>query len=799
MLKNYFRVALRNLTRNRSTSMINIGGLALGMAVAMLIGLWVYDEISYNTYHEHYNRIAQVEQNQDFNGDIQTWRAQALQLGPELRTRYGAYFKQVIMTDWPGDHLITIGEKKLNQTGMFMEPGAPEMLSLHMLQGSRRALEDPGSVLLTASMARAVFGDADPMNKVLMLDNKLPVKVAGVYEDLPHNTTFSELAFIAPWALKIQSEGLEKKVGWGNSWFQTYVQVADHVDINKASVAIRNAKADKVIHTEGARFHPQLFLHPMSKWHLYAEFKNGVNVGGRIQYVWLFGITGIFVLLLACINFMNLSTARSEKRAKEVGIRKAIGSMRGQLIGQFFSESILVAMLAFVLSLGLVQLMLAFFNEVADKKLSLPWGSPGFWLVATGFTLLTGLIAGSYPALYLSSFKPVKVLKGAFRVGRNAAIPRKALVVLQFTVSAILVIGTIVVFRQIQYARNRPVGYTREGLVMVPINSDELRTHYEAFRRDLMESTMVQEVAGSESQTTNTYISNSDFIWKGKAAGMSDEFVTMGITPEYGKATHWQIREGRDFSRDLATDTSCFVINEAAVRYMGLKNPVGETMQWGNIGSYRIIGVVKDMVVQSPYEPAKQMLFYIPSKRTDFSRMSYINIRINPGAGLPDAIARIGELVKKYDPVNPFVYRFADQEYAKKFGNEQRIGKLASAFAILAVFISCLGLFGLVSFVAEQRTREIGVRKVLGASVFNVWRLLSKDFVVLVFISLLVAGPLSWYFMRSWLEHYVYRTEISWWIFALVGLSVLVITLATVSVQSIRAAMANPVKSLRSE
>jgi putative ABC transport system permease protein len=793
MLKNYFKIAWRNLLGNRASSIINISGLAVGMAVAILIGLWMQDELSFNKSFKNYDKIAQVLQNQTFNGEIQTWWSEAKQLAPELRNSYGQNFKYVVTASWTGNHLLTYGEKKLTQSGNFMEPDITEMLSLKMLKGTRKGLSAPNSIMLSESSAKAIFGKTDPMDKIVKIDNKYDVKVSGVYEDLPNNTSFADLSFISPFA--ILEKGFPKWLGWGNSWFQTIAQIADNVQMEKVSTGIKNAKFDKV--DDDRRFKPVIFLHPMSRWHLFSDYRGGKNVGGSIDYVWLFGIIGIFVLLLACINFMNLSTARSEKRAKEVGIRKAIGSMRKQLIIQFLSESLLVAGFSFFLSLVLVTLSLPFFNEVAGKKIAILWWSPQFWLIGLGFTLVTGIIAGSYPAFYLSSFQPIKVLKGTFKVGRFASIPRKVLVVVQFTVSATLIIGTIIIFQQIQFAKNRPIGYNRTNLIMVPIKTDEIMKHYEDFRTAIINTGEVEEMAASDAPVTSTYITNSGFNWTGKDPAMSEEFVTLRVSSEFGKMIGWQIKEGRDFSKDFPTDSAGFILNESAVKYMGLKNPIGAVVRWGldkDGQDFKVIGVVKDLVTQSPYSPVKQMIFVM-----NYKQASMINIKINPRKSASQAINKIAAVYKTYDPANPFEYKFADEEIARKFGDEERIGKLSSFFALLAIFISCLGLFGLASYVAEQRTKEIGIRKILGATLLNLWSLLSTDFIVLVVISLLIATPTAYYFMHRWLQNYQYRTEISWWVFASAGLGALVITLLTVSFQAIKAALANPVKNLRTE
>jgi len=793
MIKNYLKIAWRNLIKNKASSLINIGGLAVGMAVGMLIGLWIWDELSFDKNFKNYNRITQVLQNNTMNGEIGTGHNVPWPMGDELRKSFGSDFKYVTMATYNNGHILTHADKKLTKNGTYFEPSALEMLSIQMVKGNKNALHDPSSILLSESTAKAYFGNADPMDKVMTVDNNQVVKVTGVYKDLPENSSFSGLDFISPWELFSNSAGLKKEADtWRCNCYFTYAQVADNVDINNVSGKIRDIKKDKVNKIE-LKQKNQVFLNPMKNWHLYSDFKNGVIVGGRIQYVWLFGTIGVFVLLLACINFMNLSTARSEKRAKEVGIRKAIGSLRSQLIYQFLSESLLVVAFAFIFAIILAQLSLPFFNEVAGKKIAIPWSSPLFWLAGVSFSLVTGLISGSYPALYLSSFQPVKVLKGTFRVGRLAAIPRKVLVVVQFTVSVVLIIGTIIVFRQIQFAKNRPVGYSRAGLITLPMVTGDIHKQFAAVKDELEQSGAIISIAEAGSPTTGNYSSNSGFDWKGKDPGQAVEFPNIDISPDYGKTIAWQFTAGRDLSATYLTDSLAFVINESAAKFMGLKNPVGETLKWDGV-SYHIIGVVKDMISESPYFPVRPTLFHLLKGGGD-----YVILRINPKISTSEALGKIEKVYKTYNPAQPFEYQFVDEEYAKKFGDEERIGKLASSFASLAIFISCLGLFGMASFVAEQRVKEIGVRKVLGASVFNLWGMLSKDFVVLIFISLLIASPIAYYFMHNWLQNYQYRSDVAWWIFAVTGVGAMTITLLTISYQSIKAALANPVKSLRSE
>ena len=598
-----------------------------------------------------------------------------------------------------------------------------------------------------------------------------------------------------PWELFVIESDYIKNMRdpWGYNFTQTWAQLADNADMERVSAKIINVKYDRVSGENGKKSKPEVFLHPMSKWHLYSEFKNGKNVGGRIEFVWLFGVIGIFVLLLACVNFMNLSTARSEKRAKEVGIRKSIGSVRSQLIGQFFTESLLIASLAFAIAVLAAKLTLPFFNEVADKHLTLRWDKALFWMAGIGFSIFTGIIAGSYPALYLSSFQPIKILKGTYRAGKNASLPRKVLVVLQFTVSVTLVIGTIIVFRQIEFAKNRPIGYDRNGLINIPQVTGDIHKHFDAIRHELMDAGAILEAAESGSPLTQVWESHAGFTWQGKDPSLAVNFPNNGVSYEYGKTVGWTFKKGRDFSRDFSTDSSAFVINETAATFLGFENPIGEEVRW-NDKPFTIIGVIHDMIIESPYATIRPQFFHI-----DGGRNNVVLMKLNPEKSSQESLKKISDVFAKYIPASPFEYQFVDEDYARKFEGEVRIGKLATFFALLAIFISCLGIFGLASFVAEQRTKEIGIRKVMGASVLHVWMMLTRDFVMLVVISLFIAMPAAYYFMNNWLTKYEYRTDIAWWIFVIQGVGVLMITLLTVSYQSIKAALANPVKSLRSE
>lgn len=795
MFKNYFKIAWRNIAKSKVYSTINILGLAVGMAVVMLIAFWIWDEVTFNRYFDNHDKIAQVMTTfVDNDGRMNTAQAVSMPIGDELRSKYGSDFKYISMTSWNFNHVLAVGDKKIDEKGMWVESSFPALFSFKMIKGNINALDDPSVIVINASLAKTLFGNSDPMNKMVKLDNKDSYKVAGVFEDFPHNSNFYDASYFLPWKKYVTTEDWlkESATQWNNHSWQCYVQVADNIDMEKETEKIKNVvMAHKNAKTDGVE---QAYIFPMNKWRLYSEFKNGKPTGGRIQFVWLFSVIGVFVLLLACINFMNLSTARSEKRAKEVGIRKTVGSLRSQLIKQFLSESVLVAFISFVFSIILVVTLLPLFNSLADKHIGIPWSSRLFWLLALTFTVVTGIISGSYPALYLSKFKPIKVLKGTFRAGRYASLPRKILVVVQFTFSVALIIGTVIVYKQIQYAKERPINYNSDGLISIDMNTPDLFGHYDAIRNDLLATGVVDNMAESSSPTTAVYAIQIGFNWQGKDPNTLPAFGTIAVTADFGKTIGWHIKEGRDFSKDFATDSTAMILNEAAVKQVGMKKDiVGQVIQF-NDKNYTVVGVVKDMIMESPFKPVTPTVFFY-----DPNWANVVTVAIKRDKPVKDALEKISTVFKKYNPGAPFTYRFNDETYAKKFADEQRIGRLATFFTILAIFISCLGLFGLSSFVAEQRKKEIGVRKVLGATVFNVWKLLSKEFALLVIISCFVAIPLAWYYLNHWLNQYEYRTSISLWIFIVSGLGALAITLLTVSFQAIKAAVANPVESLRTE
>jgi putative ABC transport system permease protein len=790
MVKNYVKVGWRNLLRSKSYSAINIGGLSIGMAITILIGLWIWDELSFNKNFKNYNRIGQLWQFVTFDVEKSSFNSLPIPLANELRTQY-ADFERVSLSSYTKDGTFVTENKQLVRSGNYVEPDFYDIMSVKMISGSYSSRQDINTIMLSSTLAHDLFDGEESINKILTLNENITVKVIGVYEDFPSNSAFQEVEFLAPWALYENQDSWVKNSAhvWDENSWQIFTQLKEGKNFEEVSSKIKDIRMKR---DNPPGYKPEFFVHPMSKWHLYGEFKNGVNAG-QITYVWLFGMIGIFVLLLACINFMNLATARSEKRAREVGIRKSIGSVRTQLMFQFVCESLLTVMLGFALALVLVQLMMPFFNEVAGKQMNILWTNTWFWGALIGFSLFTGLLSGSYPAFYLSSFQPVKVLKGTFRPGRWASLPRKVLVVFQFSVSITLVIGIVVVFQQIEFAKDRPVGYNRAGLVEINIKPELLRNDFETLRQDLLTTRAAAEVSLSNGSVTSDYGGTVDVRWSGKPEGFNPLFMTNKVSHEFGRTIGWTIKEGRDFSRDHVTDDRAIIMNEAAAKLIGFDNPINETLkQHGK--EFKIIGVVQDIIKESPFSSIKPSLFIL-----DYDVVNVVNIKLSPEVGVSEAMANMEAVFKKHYPTVPFEYYFTDKNFEKKFSNEVRVGKLSGFFAALALFISCLGIFGLAAFVAEQRTKELGIRKVLGASISSLWKLLSKDFVVLVLISCLLAVPVGYYFMNNWLQSYEYRTPISSWIFLLTCMGAIIITLATVSYQAIRAALMSPVNSLKSE
>ncbi len=792
MLRNYLTIAIRNLQKHRGHSLINIMGLAAGMAVALVIGIWTVGELSVDRSYPDHARIAEIMQDQRPKGTSLsspiTYRGTTVSsaLRAYLQKGYNDIFTQTAMSTWPDEGLMVNGDKSISRQGSWVEYTFPIIFGYHFLSGTAESLRDPSTALISRSAAIALFGCENAVGKTFRYNNQLTFTIGGVYADLPKSSSFHDIDFFVPMTNKLM-DLLTTNTDFNNHSCRIFVRLAGNTTAEQATARIKDICRPFVKHNIET-----YSVLPFEELYLHYDYSDSANGSGRIGLVRLLGIIGGFVLLLACINFMNLSTARSQQRAKEVGIRKTMGSLRGQLITQFLGESLVVALLAFVLAIGLTVSSLPWFSSISGRTMTLPWTSPIFWILSLAFTLFTGLLAGSYPAFYLSGFRPVLVLKGAFKAGRGASLPRKILVVAQFSISLTLIIGTVVVFRQIQTGKDRPVGYDRTGLINVPINTDSLDRHYESLRTALLNTGVVANMTSS-SKTMTGFDQNYWLEW----AGMGEEqknitFRDCYVNPDFGPTLGWTVMRGRDFSRAYPTDSTAAIVNEEGARILGFNNPIGKTVrQFGK--AYTIIGVTKNMLVNNPYEKIEPAIFFGDGGHN-------VNIiRIKPGADLRIALATIESVYKKFNPASPFIFHFNDEGYEKKFLLETQIGNLAGVFAGLAIFISCLGLFGLASFAAEQRTKEIGVRKVLGAGVLDLWALLSKDFLRLVVLSMFIAMPLVFLGMHKWLEHYTYRTALSWWIFASAGFGMLVITLLTVSFQSLKAALMNPVRSLRSE
>ncbi len=787
MYRSYFKIGWRNLISNKGYSVINIGGLAIGMTVAIFIGLWVSDELSTNKENPYYDNIVQVAQHQSLNDKIETYAALPLPLAEELRNSHGTDLELVAATIIY-EQMIGDTSNVVKVIASFAEPQLPEILSLTMVSGMRNSLTDPHAVLISESLAKTMFGNNDAINRELKINNAYTQRVTGVYKDIARSSRFTHIKFIAPVSVLVGSGASNQN--WQSSSFSIFARKNPASDIDVVSSKISNVLFEK----SGDPVKPTLFLYPMRKWHLY-EFKNGVLVGTRLQFVWLFGIVGGFVLLLACINFMNLYTARSQKRAKEIGIRKTMGSYRMQLTHQFFSESFITVVLAFIVSILLVTVLLPQFISVSGKTIDLPFADYEFWVAAIAFIFITGLLAGSYPALHLSAFNAVKALKGGLSSGKSMVSLRRTLVFVQFTISIALIVSTVVVFQQIQFAKDRPVGYNRNGLIMLPLNTPEIINSYNAFRNELLTSNAVEYISISSGKTTDITSSANNLSWEGKDPDVQAAFGTILIDPYYDDVVKWGLVSGRSFSEEIATDTSAFIFNEAAIRQMGMKDPIGKIVKWHG-RDWPIIGVVKDMVMESPFAPAVPTVFLMDPKERFFST---INIKLKPGQSITASLSTIEAAYKKYNSSVPFDFSFADSEYETKFASEERIGNLASVFAALAILISLMGIFGLASFVAEQRTKEIGIRKVIGASVTSICKLLSRDFVFLALVASIAATPFTFYFLSRWLDSYHYHVTISWTVFAGTTVGILVLTLITVGFHAIKAAIQNPVKSLRSE
>ena len=789
MLKNYFKIAFRNLLRNKAFSLINIAGLAVGMASAILILLWIQNEVSHDRFFTNTDRIYTLNNRDKFNGDLWAWNTTPKILVPTIQKDYPDVEDAVRSTTTT--FLFTVGEKHLNITGNFTDSNFLKVFDFPLVKGNANtALNNINSIVITQELSKKLFGDEEAMGKTIKIDSSDYFTVTGVLKDLPNNTQFN-FEYLLPWAYM-------KKINqdddyWGNNSIKSFVLLKPGVKQASFDAKIKNVTIN---HTKGSGdpSTTQVFTQPLKDWWLYSHSENGQFVSGRIQTVKLFAIIAAFILLIACINFMNLSTARSEKRAKEVGIRKVVGAQKRLLVVQFIGESILLAFIAFLLAILLVEISLPAFNNLVDKKLSIEFANGYYWLSAIGFIIFSGVLAGSYPAFYLSSYKPVKVLKGTFKASNALVTPRKVLVVLQFTFAIALIICTIIVERQINYAQSRDSGYVKDKLVYTFIQGD-IDKHYDLIRNELLQSGAASAVTKSMSPITQRW--SDSWGWKWNESTTDDDktdFVMMAADADFVKTMGIHLKEGRDIDvYNYPTDSTAALLNESAVKIMRLKHPVGTVIK-GQGKDWHVVGVMKDFIYESPYEKVSQLIVMGPK-----AWFNVVHFKLNPANSTAKNLKLAETVFKKYNPQYPATFNFADEAYAEKFKEEQRIATLAALFAGLTIFISCLGLFGLATYMAENRIKEIGVRKVLGASVMNITGLLSKDFLKLVIISLLVATPIAWWAMSSWLSNYSYHIGVEWWVFIMAGLLSIAIALLTVSYQSIKAAISNPAKSLRTE
>jgi predicted permease len=786
MITNNFKVAFRQLKKNKGYSFLNIFGLSLGMACAMLILLWVNDEFQYNKFHKTYTDLYQVLENQTYEGKTYTFAALPGKFGTSVKEELPE-IKYSARADWGSQVLFAVGDKSIYERGYFTDPDFLKMFSFKLIKGDTALiLKDPTSVVITDKMAEKFFGKEDAMGKTLKVNNDKLFTVVGIVEEPPLSSTikFSWLASFEIYEKK--NPWLQQ---WGNNGIQTYVQLVPGVDPAQVNKKLYNFISNK---DTSAIAKP--FLFSVNDWRLRSKFDEGKQAGGRITVVRIFSIIAIIIIIIACINFMNLATARSEQRAREVGVRKTMGAGRGALVRQFFSESVLMAFAGMLIAALIVWLVLPAFNRLVEKELSFDVSNPVIWAGMPLMALCCGLLAGSYPALYLSSFNPVTVFKG-LRIGKNSAIVyvRKGLVVAQFVISIALIISTIIIYRQLQHVKNRQLGYNKENVLIAGLR-DNMKTRFPAIYNELMATNVVENAAISNSRVLDVGSSSGDFVWQGKTPN-SQLLVSMEwVSPQFIPTMGMKIKHGRNFYNDITSDSSSIIINETFAKIIGKENPVGDIITRDGGRKLTVAGVVKDFVYNDMYKTPDPLVLFC-----DTSNVNRMLIKLKANQDIKKAIAKVESVIKAAAPAYPFEYRFMDEEFDKLFKSETLTGKLSRVFAFLAILISCLGLFGLAAYTAERRTKEIGVRKVLGATISNVVALLSKDFLRLVAIASVVAFPVAWWFMHKWLEDYPYRITIQWWVFAIAGLLAVIIALFTVSFQAIKAAIANPVKSLRTE
>ena len=786
MIRNYLKIALRNLKRNKGFSFINILGLAIGMASAMLILLWIQHEWSYDRFHEKKDRIYEAWNRSPFSGKLQCWNTTPKVLASALQ-RDNPEVETTARVNWETDRLFKVGEKTILGGGNIVDSTFLQIFSFPLVKGDpKTALMEPSSIVLTESLAKSLYGDKDPMGEIITVDNRIPLKITGILKDLPSNSRF-QFKYLMPWERLRQENGDDNY--WGNNSVITYVLLKENASLTSIAPRVKEMRRKYDEDDKQGEF----FLYPLEKWRLYSRFENGVEAGGFIEFIRLFAIIAVFILLIACINFMNLSTARSEKRAREVGIRKVIGAQKSSLIGQFLGESILIAVLSGLVALIIVQLSMPAFGELTGKEIHVDYSDSRLWISLIGFILFTGLLAGSYPAFFMSSFKPVTVLKGSFKKVNALVTPRKVLVVLQFTFAIILMIATLVVRYQIQHAREREVGYNKNNLVYTFTGEDVTR-NYMLIKNELLSSGTAISVTKTSAPLTEGWSNTWGIEWPGKDPNDKTIIDRFCADDKIATTAGLQLIKGRDLDLNaFPTDSSAVLLNESAAKLMGFKDPIGGIIK-DNGQDWHVVGVFRDFILNSPYQPTIPMV--IEGANGWFN---CVHVKFNPARSTAANIAAMEKIYKKYNPHYPFDYKFIDQQYDEKFKAEQRAGTLSGLFAGLTIFISCLGLFGLATYMAENRIKEIGVRKVLGASVTDITTLLSKDFLKLVAVSLVIASPVAWWLMDAWLKDFNYRIDMPVSAFLVAGGLSLLIALLTVSSQAIKAAIANPVKSLRTE
>ena len=790
MFKLNLKIALRNLWRNKGFSLINIGGLALGLASCMLLLLYISYEFGFDKQFKNYSTTYVAHTNMKANNKVHSWAWTPGLLAPELKEKYAGIVNAARST-YPFEQLISYKDIKIKNRGLFTDPSFLKILDYKFLSGNAVSpLKDINSVILTQSLSRKLFANENPVGKIVKLDNKDGLKVEAVIADLPANSSI-RFDYIMPWKLNEKLNEWVTKQGWGSNFCLTLVQLQNSNLLDKV-----NAEVKTIYKTHDGKSNTnELFLHPLSKWHLYNEFENGVTVGGKIGQLKIFFMLAICILLIACVNFMNLSTARSEKRAKEVGVRKAIGSSRKSLIAQFILESTLLSLIGTVVAFTLVEISLPYFNTLLNINLIIQYNDWRYWAVLIGLILFTGLLAGSYPAFYLSSFEPVKVLKGfSFRAGSAISI-RKVLVVSQFVFAASLIVCTVVIYQQLNYIKNKPIGYNQGNLIqMAAMGNLTSSKKIDLLKMQLIKSGAAQNVSLLSMNIDEGGNNTSAINWNGKNPNEKVLFNQRGIGYDFIATTGTKMIAGREFSVEFPGDSNKVLINEAAVKIMGLKNPVGTVIDYGESKS-TIIGVMKDFVAESPYQKVAPMIF----NRIYKDEGGVILIRLNEAQNISTSLAQIDALVKAINPDYPVDRKFVSDSFEEKFQNEKLLGTLSNWFGGFAIFISCLGLLGLALFMAEQRKKEISIRKVLGASTSSILTLLNKDFIKLVAIANLIAFPLAYIIINKWLSGYEYHISVSALPFIVaISLSV-IIAILTVSVQSVKVAKANPVDALKYE